>query len=94
MVGDVVTTSFANGNSVEATIVGTFADRSLIGQDFVFDTSEYVSANVETAEQFRDRIEGDIDQVLAIVNMMVALAAWLPARRAGRLDVLEAIAAQ
>ncbi|MFT4865619.1 MAG: putative ABC transport system permease protein [Minisyncoccia bacterium] len=110
MIGDVVTTSFANGNSVEATIVGTFADQSLIRQDFMFDTSVYESANVnvadewlaigtvadanptaltaalgqvstqfpqadvETAEQFRDRIEGVVDELLAIVNVMVALA--------------------
>ncbi len=110
VVGDIVTTSFANGNSVDATIVGTFADESLIFQDFLFDTSVYESANVnvadewlaiqtvanadpaaltavldqvsaqfpqadlETSEQFKDRIEGFVDDTLAIVNMMVALA--------------------
>jgi putative ABC transport system permease protein len=110
VVGDIVTTSFANGNSVDATIVGTFADESLIFQDFLFDTSVYESANVnvadewlaiqtvanadpaalaavldqvsaqfpqadvETSEQFRDRIEGFVDDTLTIVNIMVALA--------------------
>ena len=109
-VGDIVTTSFANGTSVDVTVVGTFADQSLIFQDFLFDTSVYESADVnvadewlaigtvantdpaalaavldqvsaqfpqadiETSEQFRDRIEGFVDEALAIVNIMVALA--------------------
>ncbi|MGK0274160.1 MAG: putative ABC transport system permease protein [Ilumatobacter sp.] len=109
-VGDIVTTSFANGNSVDATIVGTFADQSLILEDFLFDTSVYEAANVnvadewlairtdsgadpaavsamfdqvsaqfpqadvETSDEFKDRIEGYVDQVLAMINMMVALA--------------------
>jgi putative ABC transport system permease protein len=110
VLGDIVTTSFANGTSVDATIVGTFADETLVSQDFMFDTSVYEAADVnvadewlaiqtvpgadptavtalfdqvsaqfpqadvETSAQFQDRIEGFVDETLAIVNMMVALA--------------------
>jgi len=35
---------------------------------------EFPHADVETADQFRDRIEGLIDDTLAMVNVMVALA--------------------
>lgn len=110
LVGDVVTTEFANGITIEATITGFFHDRSLIVEDFLFDISAFEAANVtvtdqwlaistspdadpavnaaalaefsdlfphadvETADQFRDRIGGLVDQTLSIVNVMVALA--------------------
>jgi putative ABC transport system permease protein len=110
VVGDIVSTAFANGSSVDATIVGTFSDQSIINQDFVYDTSVFDQANVgvtdewlavstvpgadqaavtalfddvaaafpygnvETADEFRERLEGTIDDVLAIVNIMVLLA--------------------
>ncbi|HTH06636.1 MAG TPA: FtsX-like permease family protein, partial [Ilumatobacteraceae bacterium] len=36
--------------------------------------NEYPYAAVETADQFRDRVAGMVDQILAMVNAMVALA--------------------
>jgi putative ABC transport system permease protein len=35
---------------------------------------EYPYAAIETADQFRDRVAGMVDQILAMVNVMVALA--------------------
>ena len=35
---------------------------------------EYPYAAIETADQFRDRVAGMVDQILAMVNAMVALA--------------------
>ena len=35
---------------------------------------EFPAANVETADQFRERMVGMIDQMLTMVNIMVALA--------------------
>ena len=35
---------------------------------------EYPYAAIETADQFRDRVAGTVDQILAMVNAMVALA--------------------
>jgi putative ABC transport system permease protein len=44
-------------------------------QEFVSDLSEqYPNAFVETPTEFRQRVEGMIDQVLTMVNVMVALA--------------------
>jgi putative ABC transport system permease protein len=110
VIGDVVSTAFANGNSVDATIVGIFSDQSIMVQDFLYDTSAFDEANVgetdewlaistvpgadqaavtalfdgvstafpfadvETADEYLQRIEGMIDDVLAIVNIMVLLA--------------------
>lgn len=110
VVGDVVSTAFANGNSVDATVVGTFSDQAIVVQDYLFDTSVFDGANVnvadtwlavstapvadqtavvalfddisaafphadvETAAEFRERLEGSVDEVLSIVNVMVALA--------------------
>jgi putative ABC transport system permease protein len=109
-VGDTVTTEFANGAAVDATITGVFHDEALITADFLFDesafdsagdltgyewvaislsegadqgdveaaiaavSSEFPAADVETTQEFQDRTVGMIDDVLAIVNIMVALA--------------------
>lgn len=109
-VGDSVTTEFANGASVDATITGVFHDEALITADFLFDESafdsagdrtgyewvaisvtdgvaaadidaaiaavsaDFPAADVETTEEFQDRAVGMIDDVLAMVNIMVALA--------------------
>jgi putative ABC transport system permease protein len=110
IIGDVVTTEFSNGMSVEATITGVFYDDSLITENFLFDDSTmdtagdttgyewlaldmtesattaeistaitgweglFPSAEIETSDEFRDRAEGLVDETLAIVNIMVALA--------------------
>lgn len=109
-IGDVVSTEFANGALVEATIVGIFHDRTLVGADYLFDESvfegagdtkgyetlaislvdgadpaavaikvdalkaEFPAANIETKEEFRERSEGVIDDILAMANVLVALA--------------------
>lgn len=109
-VGDTVTTEFANGASVDATITGVFHDEALITSNFLFDESafdaagdrtgyqwiamsvadgvaeadidaaiaavsaEFPAADIETTEEFQDRAIGMIDDVLAMVNIMVALA--------------------
>ena len=108
--GDVVTTEFANGTFVNATITGVFNDEALITSDFLFDESvfnaggdrsgpewiavsiaegadqadvdlaisslvaEFPAADIETTKEFQDRAVGMIDQVLTMVNIMVALA--------------------
>ena len=105
-----VTTEFANGAIVDATITGVFDDEALITADYLFDESvlrrrrrpdrlrmdrhldrrrrragrrrrshrrrvdEFPAADVETTQQFRDRAVGMIDDILAMVNIMVALA--------------------
>lgn len=109
-VGDVVSTEFANGAVVDATITGIFNDEALITADYLFDetvfdaagdrtghewiaisvadgasqadidaaiatlTAEFPAADIETTEAFQDRTVGTIDQLLTIVNVMVALA--------------------
>ncbi len=37
-------------------------------------SNEYPYASVETAKQFRQRVQGKVDQVMTMVNVMVALA--------------------
>jgi putative ABC transport system permease protein len=109
-VGDVLTTEFANGATIETTIVGLFDERAIMSEDYLYDhsvlaaagvpqTAEWVAisvaddaspvaidamvtglsdafpaANVETSDEFRERVVGVIDQVLTMVNVMVALA--------------------
>jgi putative ABC transport system permease protein len=109
-VGDTIRIDTAAGGSVTATVVGLFADQSVLTQDYLLDTSvltsagvtpapdwvavsiapgatpgaidalvadladEFPYASVETATEFRKRVEGLIDGVLTIVNVMVALA--------------------
>ncbi len=109
-IGDVLTTEFANGSSVEATIVGLFDDQAIMTQDYLFDravlaeagvpvTAEWLAlsldpdapstsvdalivglndelpaASIETSSEFRDRIVGMVDEMLTMVNVMVALA--------------------
>ena len=109
-VGDNVTTEFASGASVDATITGVFHDEALITADYLFDESafdtagdstgyewiaisvvegaeqadveaamaavsaQFPAADVETTEEFQDRAVGLVDDVLAMVNIMVALA--------------------
>ena len=88
-----VTVETANGAPVDATIVGLFDDQTILGEDYLFDTSvltaagvarrrvagvldrprrlaerrstrsartvqEYPYASVETADQFRERVDG------------------------------------
>lgn len=108
--GDVLSTEFANGATVDATIVGLFDDQAILTRDYLYDSSvlaaagvpqpaawvaisivdgvpptavdafitnlrgEFPAADIETAEAFRERIVGAIDQLLTIVNIMVALA--------------------
>lgn len=105
-----VSTEFANGAVVDATITGVFHDEALITSNFLFDESVFdaggdqtgyewiavsiadgaaqtdidtalagVSANlptadIETTQEFQDRTVGMIDQLLTMVNVMVALA--------------------
>jgi putative ABC transport system permease protein len=109
-VGDVLPIEFANGSTVDATVVGLFDDQSVLTQDYLFDTSvlsdagidptanwlavaladgaskadvdslvaglssEFPYAAVETSAQFSKRVEGQVDQILAMANVMVALA--------------------
>ncbi len=109
-VGDVISTEFANGAFVDATITGIFHDEALITSDFLFDESvfdaagdrtghewiavsiadgasqadidaaiatlsaELPAADIETTEEFQDRAAAMIDELLTIVNVMVALA--------------------
>lgn len=109
-VGDVVSTEFANGVSVDSTIVGVFHDEGLIVADYLFDdatfdaaadttghewlgiglaadadpsevaaaiagvSDAFPAADVETTQEFTDRVEGAVDEMLAVVNVMVALA--------------------
>jgi putative ABC transport system permease protein len=108
--GDIVTFQGSDGPQVESTIVGTFHDQAILGEDYLFDTSvltdagvepsaewlavsmvdgaspdavdgvvtdlsnQYPNAFVETPSEFRQRVEGMIDDVLMMVNVMVALA--------------------
>ena len=110
VVGDVITTEFADGAAVESTITGVYYDEAMVTSDFLYDEStfdaagnitghewlgisladgasltevdaamaslseQFPHADVETTNEFRDRVEGMIDQMLAIVNIMVALA--------------------
>ena len=110
VVGDMITTEFANGAAIDSTITGVFYDEALITSDFLYDESTFDAAgditghewlaisladgaslievdavmaslseqmphaDVETTNEFRDRVEGMIDDLLAIVNIMVALA--------------------
>ena len=109
-VGDVLTTEFANGATIETTIVGLFDESRIMTQDFLYDYSvltkagvpqtaewlavsiidgaspaaidalvtnlsnEFPAANIDTSDEFRTRILGMIDEVLTMVNVMVALA--------------------
>ena len=109
-VGDVLTTDFANGATIETTIVGLFDEGAIMTQDYLYDYSvlteagipqtaewlavsvsdgaspaaidalvaglsdEFPAANIETSDEFRARIVGMIDEVLTMVNVMVALA--------------------
>ncbi len=109
-VGELLPTEFANGATIDATIVGLFDDQAIMSEDYLYDNSvlatagvpqpaewivvsidegasptaidafvtslrdEFPAADVETADQFRKRIAGSIDQILAMVNVMVALA--------------------
>jgi putative ABC transport system permease protein len=109
-VGDSVTFEFANGGRIDTTIVGVFDDQTVIGEDFIVDTTvldavgvpespewiafsttadasptavtaladdisgDYPYAAVETAAEFRDRMTGMVDKVLTMVNVMVGLA--------------------
>jgi putative ABC transport system permease protein len=108
--GDAINLEVANGSRVRTTIVGVFDDQTIVGEDYLFDTSVLVAAGVEptaewlavsiadgappaavqalvaglseqhpnafieTPNEFRQRVEGMIDQVLTMVNVMVALA--------------------
>jgi putative ABC transport system permease protein len=108
--GDTVTVESPGGATVDTTIVGTFDDQAILGEDYLFDTrvleaisitpdadwltfsftegasqaskdavvagltDEYPYAAIETADQFRERIAGMVDKILAMVNAMVALA--------------------
>jgi putative ABC transport system permease protein len=105
-----VSTEFASGIVVDATITGIFHDEALITADFLFDvsvfdtagdqtgyewiaasiasgadqadvdaaiatpSSDLPSAEIESTQEFQDRTVGMIDQLLAMVNIMVALA--------------------
>jgi len=109
-VGDVLTTGFADGATLEATIVGLFDDQAIMFQDYLFDQrvladagqpqtlewvalsitegaspeaidglivslgNEFPAANIETGDEFRERITGMVDELLTMVNVMVALA--------------------
>jgi putative ABC transport system permease protein len=109
-VGDVIPVEFANGSSVSATVVGLFAERAILTEPYVFDSSvlaaaglpatvewiavsiaedagendvdamftalgdQYPYASVETAAEFRERIEGMVDSILAMVNVLTTLA--------------------
>lgn len=108
--GDVVATEFANGVTLDSTIVGVFHDEALIVSDFLFDEATFDAAgdttgyewlavgvadgasessielavaelvgtfplaDIETTSEFRARADAMIDDVLAMVNIMVALA--------------------
>jgi len=109
-IGDVLTTEFANGASVQATIVGLFDDQAIMTQDYLFDRAvlaeagvpmtvewlavsidsdspstsvealiaglneELPAAGIETSGEFRERVVGMVDEMLTMVNVMVALA--------------------
>jgi len=109
-IGDVVPLEVADGSHTNVTIVGTFADQSLVSDDYLVDssvlaavhvaptaewlavsiadgaspaavhalvtnlTSDYPQASVETAKQFTQRMDGQVDKLLAMVDVMVALA--------------------
>ena len=109
-IGDVLVTEFADGATLEATIVGLFDDQAIMMQDYLFDQSvlaaagqsqtfEWVAlsitdgappsaiealiaglasdlpaANIETGDEFKNRITGTVDEMLTMVNVMVALA--------------------
>jgi len=109
-VGDVLTTGFADGATLDATIVGLFDDQAIMFQDYLFDQkvladagqpqtlewvalsitdgaspeavdgliaslgNEFPAANIETGDEFRERITGMVDELLTMVNVMVALA--------------------
>ncbi len=109
-VGDVLTTGFADGATLEATIVGLFDDQAIMFQDYLFDQrvladagqpqtlewvalsitdgaspeavdglvaslgNEFPAANIETGDEFRERVTGMVDELLTMVNVMVALA--------------------
>jgi putative ABC transport system permease protein len=108
--GDPVTVQSPTGASVVATVVGTFDDQAILGEDYLFDTTvleaagitsdaewvaisfadgatpattdqivsgladDYPYAAIETADEFRDRMAGMVDKVLAMVDVMVTLA--------------------
>jgi putative ABC transport system permease protein len=108
--GDTVTVEFANGARIDTTVVGLFDDQTVIGEDYVVDTTvlehagipvtpewlavsiadhasqseidalvasvsdQFPYASIETEDQFRERITGEIDKVLTMVNVMVGLA--------------------
>ncbi|MBV1893238.1 MAG: FtsX-like permease family protein, partial [Ilumatobacteraceae bacterium] len=109
-IGDVLVTEFADGATLEVTIVGLFDDQAIMMQDYLFDQSvlaaagqsqtfEWVAlsitdgappsaiealiaglasdlpaANIETGDEFKNRITGTVDEMLTMVNVMVALA--------------------
>jgi putative ABC transport system permease protein len=109
-VGDSLPIEFANGSRVVGTIVGLFADQTVLTADYLLDdrvltdagvatnaswlaiasapdatadevavltsgiTDRYPNASVETAAEFRHRVNGMVDSVLTMVNVMVALA--------------------
>lgn len=110
VVGDAVTTTFSNGNSMESTVTGLFATTGGITTDYLYDVSsldqvevvptyewlaitlfdntepaaidelkaaiasEFPDAYVDTTDEYTKRVEGSIDNLLAIINVMVALA--------------------
>jgi putative ABC transport system permease protein len=108
--GDKVTVELSNGARVDTTVVGLFDDQTVIGEDYMVDTTvlehvgipvtpewlavsiadhasqseidalvasvsdQFPYASIETEDQFRERITGEIDKVLTMVNVMVGLA--------------------
>jgi len=109
-IGDRVSVEFSNGARVDTTVVGLFHDQTVVGEDYVVDTTvlehagipatpewlavsiadtatpsevdalvgelsdQFPYASVETSDQFRQRITGEVDKVLTMVNVMVGLA--------------------
>jgi putative ABC transport system permease protein len=109
-VGDVLTTAFADGATLDATVVGLFGDQAIMFQNYLFDQSvlaaagqpqtlEWVAlsiadgaspasvdafvdelsagfpaASIETGDEFRARVTGTVDDMITMVNLMVALA--------------------
>ncbi len=127
LVGDILTTEFANGATIETTIVGLFDEGVIVTQDYLYDygalatagvsqtaewlavsiadgappaaidalvtslSDEFPAANVETSDEFRERIVGMIDQILTMMHIMVALAVIIAdsrssCRRSGPFD--------
>ena len=52
VVGDVITTEFANGAAVDSTITGVFYDEALITSDFLYDESTFDAAGDITGHEW------------------------------------------